>query len=290
MIGRRATVGLALLCAIAFSAIAVQSASAAAATKTTLVTCVKVTPGTGTFFDAHCDEDSSLKEGEFEHKPLKSEIGKTTEVVISNETTGGTTSVQKLKGLPFGVKSSIECTKATGTGSVGNTEPKAEEHKISGKATLEYSGCTALEPVKEGKKLCKVKEPIVATIGSAEGLEGLTGPNGEKEAMGIEYKSEAGKPFATITLENNGAEVCPLTGKPFPVEGSVIGTSGPGVASVQTNAWAGATTIFIPGSEMGKLTAGGKAAEYTGNTTLRMKGEEMWPITATTCTKSKPCN
>jgi hypothetical protein len=56
MIGRRAVVSLSLLSALLFSAFAAQSASATKATNTTTFTCVKGTPGTEQFEDAHCDK------------------------------------------------------------------------------------------------------------------------------------------------------------------------------------------------------------------------------------------
>ena len=279
MIGRRATVCLALLSALLFSAIAVQSASAAPAKNTTLFTCVKTTPGTGTFFDAHCDEHSVSKIGEFEHKKLNSPVGGTTEVTITNETTGGAKSTQTLKGLPFAVKTHLECTTVSGTGSLGNTEPEVGVHKISGKTTTTYTGCTTKEPAN-----CKVKEPIEMKFGFVEGVEGLTGPKGEANAMGIESKAEAGKPIATITLEG---EKCVLKGKPFPLEGSIIGTSGPGTEEAQTKHWSGATSVFTAAMTKETLTLAGKPAEYVGTKTVRMKGEESWPITATTCTATE---
>ena len=174
------------------------------------------------------------------------------------------------------MKTHIECITLAGTGSVGNTEPSAGVHKISGKTTVNLSGCTAKEPAN-----CTVKTPVAMTFGSAEGLEGIfNGPKEELNAMGIEYKAEAGKPIATITLEG---EKCALKGKPFPVEGSVVGTSGPGTAEKQTNKWSGATNIFTAAMTKETLTAGGKSAEYIGNTTVRMKKEGN-PLTATTVT------
>jgi hypothetical protein len=276
MFGRRATVGLTLLCALLFSAIAVQSASAAAAKNTTFFTCVKTDSGKSTFTDPHCDFDDAGK-GNFEHQPLESGLGNTTEVESSNETTGGTTSPQVLEGSPFKVSTSISCTTLAGIGSVGNTEPKLGEHKISAKTVINLSGCTVAKPAK-----CAVNEPIVMTFGSIEGLEGLTGPKGEANAMGVEYKSEAGRPITTITLE--GAE-CALKGFPFPVEGSIIETSGPGTAEAQTKIWHGATSIFT--AAMSNLTAAGRPATYTGNKTVVMKkvaGKTSWPITKTTVT------
>ena len=273
MIGRRTTVGLALLCALLFSAIAVKSASAAAATNTTAFTCVKTAvPETGTFNDAHCDSDTANKKGNFEHEQLP--IGKTLEGETTNETTGGVRVPMTLKGTPFSVKTHIECQVAGGKGSGGNTETKVGVHGGSGKGTSEFTNCTVKEPLN-----CTVKEPIVATIEAGQGLEGLEGPKGEVNAMGGELRAEAGKPFATITLEG---EKCALKGKPFPVEGSVIATSGPGTSEPQTNKWTGATAVYTAAMTSKTLLAGGKPAELVGTTTVRLKGGN--PVVATTVT------
>lgn len=266
MIGRKATVGLALLCALLFSAFAVQSASAASATNITLFTCV---PGGTGFSDAHCD--NSATPGTFGHTLIS---GVTKNVEIDNKLTGAETSPQKLEGKPFGVTTNISCTTLAGTGSIENIEPKATVHQINGAGTFNYTGCTASAPAK-----CTVKNPIVAKIGSAEALEGLTGPKAEANAMGIELKAEAGKPFAEVTLE--GAE-CALKGKPFPVEGSVIVTNGPVSGSAQNKKFSGATAVAEATESMSKLVAGGKPALYSGIATFKMEGGN--PISTTTVT------
>ena len=81
MIGRRAVVGLALLCALAFSAIA--ASSALAVEETTAYTCVE-TPGD--FSDAHC---KSGPPGKFSHVEITPET--TTEIEFSNKELGAST-------------------------------------------------------------------------------------------------------------------------------------------------------------------------------------------------------
>ena len=85
MIGRRATVGLSLLCALAFCAFAAQSASAAKAVNTTAFTCVE--GATKDFSDAHCDTKVTAGTGQYGHVVIPQ--GTTTEVVGENTTTGG---------------------------------------------------------------------------------------------------------------------------------------------------------------------------------------------------------
>jgi len=261
MIGRKATLGLALLCALFFSAIAVQSAGATVSNNTTAVTCVEG-GGNLDFTDAHCDKKVGDKEGKFGHVTIAN--GTTTEIEASNETTGGATVASKLFGEPFKVQTEIECTKLSGTGSLTNSG-EGTTHKVSGPATTNFSGCTVKKPAK-----CTVKEPIVAeTI--AEGVDGLEG----KGEMGLEFKPKVGNTFSVVTLE--GAE-CALKGKPFNVEGTAIGTSGSGS---QTSKHTGATLVFTKAMTEKTLKTAEKFAWFEATTTVRMKGAGN-PIALTT--------
>jgi hypothetical protein len=266
MIGRRATVGLSLLCALLFSALAVQNAAATAGTNTTVFTCEKV--DIGNYTDPHCDKKQLVANG-YEHKVITGQ----TPLEVTNGTTGGATSTQVLEGSPFKVATKIECTTLGGSGTVENSEPSAKVHKITGKGTLKYTNCTVVKPTP-----CTLKE-VVATIGSVETTEGLTGPKGEANAMGLDFNSPAGKPFATIELE--GAS-CPLKGSPFPVEGFVTVTNGPGTEEAQNKAWSGATAVVTP--EMSSLTAGGRPATYSGIATYKMETVDKTGAAVTTTT------
>jgi hypothetical protein len=271
MIGRKATVGLSLLCALLFSTTAVQSAAATAGTNITGYTCAKVAnKATGEFQDAHCDVKKATENG-YEHKVLTG----VTEAEATNETTGGATSTQVIEGSPFKVATKISCKTLVGEGTIENSEPSAGVHKLTGRGTLSLTNCTVEKPTP-----CTVKEPIVTTIGSVETQEALTGPKGEANAMGFEYKPEAGKPFTTITLEG---PTCPLTA-PFPVEGSVIATGGPGTAEPQTSKWSGATVVSTKEASMSKLTAATRPSTYEGIVTYRMKDATKAAITTTTVT------
>jgi hypothetical protein len=270
MTGRRSTACLALLWAVLFSVVAVQSASATAGTNTTAFTCAKVSLGaTGEFADAHCDKKTNTLNG-YKHDSI---VG-STEVETTNESTGGGR-VRWSLDIQFIVHIHLGCQIQTGTGTIENSEPSVGVHKITGSLTRQSSSCEVTEP-----KKCTVKEPIVEKIGSIESQEGLTGPKSEANAMGLELKAVAGKPLTEITLE--GAE-CALAGKPLPVEGSIIETSGPGEAEAQTNKWSGATKLVTTAPSMSKLSTGGKAATLSSTTTYKMKGGGN-AITATTVT------
>jgi hypothetical protein len=257
MIGRKATVGLALLCALLFSALAVQGASAAG---TTAYTCVKVP--VGEFGDPHCDNGPS---GEYEHELIP--VEKTTEVTshnqkTKNETKESTTAV--LHAIKAGAQVTITCKKVHGTGSLTNTEEAKVMH-AGGTVTVTYSECEVSNP-----KKCTVKQPIVAEAKSKTWEKG--------KEMGVEFSpKEAGKPFVNITLE--GAECGPKG--TFEVLGSVIGTPG------GTSEGKGATLYFNASKEeeelflkqkpitgMQKLTFGGTPALLTSTETVEMKEKE----------------
>jgi hypothetical protein len=271
MIGRKAVIGLSLLSALLFCAVVAQSAAAAAATNTTAFTCVK--QAGGKFNDAHCDNKVS---GEFEHVAIS---GTTEKVAATNENVTNETKSSEpavLKGTVPGGKTQIECTKVKNeveNSSLTNSESE-KKHKLTGKARTEFSTCTVVEP-----KKCTVKEPIVSNA-TVEGLEGLTGPKGEANAMGGEFKgSGLEETFAEITYE--GAE-CALKGQTFKVKGSAIATSGPTTESAQNNQWSGATLVFTPKFSMQTLKLGANAAEFSGIFTSTMSGGN--PIALTTVT------
>jgi len=269
MIGRRGTVGLSLLCALVFSAVAVQSAAGAVSNNTTAVTCVEG-GGVLDFSDAHCDKKVAVGTGKFGHEALPVSNGEPTEVEGSNETTGGATIPGKFFAEPFKVQTEIECTKLSGTGTVINVEEPvgSKNHQVRGTGTGKASGCTVKKPAK-----CTVKEPIE---GSAEGV-GVDGLEGKGEMGGEGKPKGGGTVYTTVTLE--GAE-CALKGKPFNVEGTAIGTSGSGS---QTNQWTGATAILTKAMTEKTLKAAEKFAWAEATATVRMKGGGN-PIVVTTVT------
>lgn len=269
MIGRRATVGLALICGFLFCALAAQSASATLAKNTTAFTCVKGAAAKD-FSDPHCDTKVSPGTGEYGHESIK--LGDTTKVVFTN---AGTSSATKestpaiFKAEPFKVKTEITCKTVKGEGTVTNEEPEAKVHRGSGSGTTEGTGCTVQKPLK-----CSVKEPI-AVGAEAVPLEEL---GAEKNEMGGELKPVGGgKTFTTITFE--GAE-CALKGKPFNVEGTAIGTAG---TATQTEKQSGATVVFTNAMTKETLIVGAKPAEMSLVATVR-RAPEQNPIAGTTIT------
>jgi hypothetical protein len=273
MIGRRATVGLSLLCALLFSVIAVQSASAAAGKNTTASTCVNVGTGKATFTDPHCDFDSPGK-GNFEHQPLSSDIGKTTKVTFTNEKTASETTKSTpltIKFKFFGLEWHIVCEGVHATANLGNTEPKAKEHRISlGNLVLKISKCKVEKPAK-----CTIKESFETASILGEGVEEL---GAGKNEMGFEVKPESGTTLATITFE--GAE-CAAKGKSINLEGSMIATGG---TTTQTEKQGGSTWVFTTGMTKETLKTGEFPIELSLALTLQMDEVGGKPIAFTTVT------
>lgn len=266
MIGRRTVVGLSLLCALMFSAIAVQSASAAKAVNTTAVTCVE--GGTKDFSDAHCDTKVAAGTGKFGHAAIANDT--TTEIEVDNSETGGVKDPAVLAGKAFGAATEITCTGVSGTGTLHNVESSGK-HTVTGTVTVNYTGCTVNKPAK-----CIVAEPIVVKA-IAEGVEGLA-PEGK--GMGVEFGPDESKNFTQITFKNKGAESCSLNEKTLNVEGSATATGIP--ASTEKHSGATADFDHAKNTALGKLLFGGVAAGFENTGTVKMKGGGPIALTTTT--------
>ena len=251
MIQRRAVVGLALLSALLFCAFAVQSASAALSKNTTAFTCVKDGSNTGDFKDEHCDKAGTPGKEAFKHELIP--VGTTTSIDGHNPEAGGLKSTVGL------TKVEVACTSVKGVPSKSwqrNEEPEKGSHTFVGAAEGEFTGCTVKQPSK-----CTIVEPFVTKV-TFHGVEGLTGPKGEENAMGVEYIGAGeSETFGNLQFQNKGAEQCALKGQSFAVKGSVIGTSGPGAEEAQENKSAGATIVLNPKNAMQKMKLGSSAAE-----------------------------
>jgi hypothetical protein len=270
MIGRRATVVLSLLCALAFCAFAAQSASAAAGKNTTAFTCIKVEAKTGDFADAHCDTKAA--EGDYAH--LSVGLAKT-KITISNEETKNSTTESTpavLGAEPFKVKIEISCAAVSGEGTQSNEEPEEKRHRVKATATINLTKCTAIKPAK-----CTVKEPIEMKV-QAESVEEL---GASKNEMGTEFRPESGETLTTISFQ--GAE-CSLKGQSFKVEGTMIATGG---TATQTDRHAGATGVFTNAMTSETLKVSEKPADYSALTTVRVapkEGVKQNPVALTTVT------
>lgn len=281
MIRRRVVVGLSLLSALLFCAIAAQSASAIVTTKstnTTAFTCVK--GGGGDFTDAHCDNSGK---GEYGHEAVP--LNETKSINGTNQKVTNSTKDNEpivLKGTIGIAKLTIECSTmqtTTEKSAVHNVELTDKQHTMTGNGTALFTNCSVNELAK-----CAVSEPIAAAA-NFHGVQGMEGPKGESNAMGVEFTGAGGEEtFAEIQFINKGAEACSLNGKTFPVKGRVVGTSGPTTESVQNNKGSGATIVLTSKAKMQTLKLGPNNAELSMIVTATGSGGGNHPIAVTTTT------
>jgi hypothetical protein len=236
--GHRAIAGLALLCALLFSA--VMASSASAVTGTTAFTCAPQKAGVG-FSDAHCTKASGS--GTFGHVAIAENLATT--IHGTNEKT----STNTLEHTPFVLKSNqpligeteITCTKVFAHGTQTNkVNATTKEHFIHGeKGEIHYTECAFAKP-----SFCKVVKGEITVKSVTATSEG--------QGKNILFKPEAGTTFVTINTEN-----C-LGVTKLNVEGSV---------KAQEN---GATLEFNHAkiTEDKSLTLNGQAAGLQGKITV----------------------
>jgi hypothetical protein len=107
---------------------------------TTAFTC-KEEKGGGSFADPHCKEAKS--EGSYAHVAIVENT--TTEISVSNETTGGSTQSFKYKYSMAGIAFTLTATGVTGTGWMENSV-SGEEHYAHGEVALTFTGVTVSGP------------------------------------------------------------------------------------------------------------------------------------------------
>jgi hypothetical protein len=236
MTGRRAIVGLCMLCALVFSAFAAQGASAAG---TTAVTCKNTGPGTGTFTKAHCKAvDAGV--GEYSHVTFNPNTP--TDITGTNAKTNSTTTgpvVSELHSTVNGVKITLSATTVHGEGTMENKE-EGGEMVAHGTGVITYTGVTVTPPFEE---TCEVVGGKVVT----NELTAKTVPKAsETLPTGLKFSPKTGEVFAEFSIVAKTGKECAISKSPYKVAGSVIGTID------------GATTNFT-------------AAGTTAQTTLRLE-------------------
>jgi hypothetical protein len=254
----KALAGICLVCAVAFGAVAVQSAAGAG---TTGFTCKeKKEPGGVGFSDAHCT--TAVETGaKYEHVAI-AENEKTEGRVTNEKTAEGTTArtVAKLKGKIAGVGVELQATETEGLATGANK--LGAEHFIEGTGATEYRGVTVTLPAGRG---CKVTGGTLTT----------NVLRGTSLGQGMEGKLEpaSGVTFLTIPIEGC-KENSPPAGE-YPVSGSIKCPNN-GATVVCTHA---ATTA------QGTLTFGGNVAgvEVATTATARANSSQPWtPVAPTT--------
>ena len=264
MTGRKAIVGLCMLCALMLSAIAAQGASAAG---TTAVTCEKVAPGTGTHSDAHCKTASPG--GEYKHVEFGTNT--TTTGTLSNNLTGVEKSVGVLKATVAGLGVQLNAQTVSATGTLEN---KSEGSEMWAQGETSAAGI--------------VFEEVTANLGCS--VTGLPGGAGKVETSqvkattkgqgdSLKFEPSSGTKFAEFELSGAG---CPeaVKGK-YPVFGSATCVPN-GATCVFTH-----TEITTAKSLRLKNATEGPIAGISGSITIKAKDPSNeatgeWPIAATT--------
>ncbi len=211
MTGRRAIVGLCMLCALVFSAFAAQSASAT----TTLFTCKKspAKPTGEKFSGAHCKKSDTSPTGEWRHEEVP--VNTTTEITGTTEDTSGNLTPSQLHSVVSGVEVELESASAHILPELGGVKSWIEnrisgkEHYYFGEAWVRYTGVKVLKPAGKG---CKVVGEEVTTNKLKFTSEG--------QGENTKFEPAAGTVFAEFTVE--GCTIAALNGK-YEVKGSVRG-------------------------------------------------------------------
>jgi hypothetical protein len=217
MNGRRAVVGLCMLCALLVSAFAAQGASASKGT--TAFTCVNG-GGAKDRVGAHC-----LAEGTpgFGHVAIAQDTTTPIEGTSANTKNNTTeTSTTQLKMTIAGVATELKAATLSGEGWMENkVEPVANgEHYALAHGTITYTTVEVAKPAGLG---CKVYTSNEDTTKGTEGLVHTTPLKGSTTQEGENVKIEpttAGGAFAHFIIEGCKAPVEALNG-PYTVSGSV---------------------------------------------------------------------
>ena len=256
MNGRRAVIGLCMLCALVFSAVAAQSA-AAAASGTTAYTCVEGSTSTAKFNSATCNETAAG--GKFGHTA----IAEKTTTELSGIGVGSTT----LKGTHAGVKIALETsTIATAPKEFCGEHTAWMENNISGEEMfvtdelcLTYSNVEVVEPV--GKK-CEVLgiAPSVLKMITTKLLKATT----QGQGMFQQFEPASSTVLAEFELIN--CTVKSLNGV-YKVEGSASGVPKGTMtqfSETETTTQGGLTLGSLPAGIGGELELKGRAKGSTG--------------------------
>lgn len=242
MIGRAAVLGMTTLCAMAFSAIVAQGATAHG---TTAFRCTEESAEVG-FADAHCENAATGSEVKFAHDELNP--GTSFPFKQSNEKTAEETKAAApttFRWTALGILTEVVCAGVSGSGTIVNTTT-GEAMQATGSSTTSYASCVVAKPVGN----CKVKEPIIQTaVFATYEAEG---------EMGVELTPKEKGTFASILIEG-----CALEGT-FKLKGSEQGTP------AGSPEGAGATLKFTEG--MGALSIGGQPVTLESTVTQEISG------------------
>jgi hypothetical protein len=229
MSGRRTVVGLCMLCALAFTGSATESAFAFT-NGTTAFTCRDVGTNNGTFKKAHC-KVADAGTGNFEHVAIAQSTR--TEVTGNNVKTGAGTSFAapwKINAVIGGVETEIQAKEVHGLGWLENDLDEGDQHYAHGTGTLALANVVFPKPSGKG---CKVftgapggeegveravdSRPLLATTASQGDfvkVEGEETDSGSGESLLAVFHVECASkvPFLEGEWKITGSVKCPVDG------------------------------------------------------------------------------
>lgn len=267
MTGRRALVGLSLLCALAFTAFSAASASAATS-GTTPVTCVDTgATNNGDYTDAHCDTTGTKGASRYSHVAAAAETAVTaTNAATKNSTAEATKPV--LEAVVGGINTKLEAATVSTTGTAKKQLTGEVHETIGSNIVITYTGVTVVNPLN-----CTVNSPgqpagtvKTATLKSAPVAGG----------MNTKFEPAAGTEFTKF--EFKGASCAINTATPT-VTGTVTVEPSGQHAAVGGVSSAGATVLVNVTKASAQLKVGGQNALL--NATETAKGENGNPLAST---------
>jgi hypothetical protein len=268
MTGSRAAIGLSLLCALVFCALAAPAAMAVPS-GTAFYTCVKDV-GNGTFEDEHCTKEKA--NGDFKHVLIPAG---TTEVTVNNNSTGLGVTNSVLVGEAGGSKFELEATGFMAKNAwIENTKVGEADIGVGG-----GEGTFTGVKVKNLPK-CGIVDLNTKTLEEVD----LFNTVAETKNMEVDFRPKVGTVFAEMEFIQI-APTCALKGIKIKVEGTATGV--PNGATLEfTKASTEASKAVCEGKEKGSgLCVAKKPAFFTGTFTAKMGkegGEDGNPITLTT--------
>jgi hypothetical protein len=237
MAGRKSVLGIAVLCALIFGALA----SSASAEETAWECTEEAEPLI--YQDAHCLIAGPVEE----FGTVEFAEGKENKITGTNAATASGTSaaaVSKLKGALSGVVTEVQCTGLEGTGQLTNAAAS-----VTGTGVIKYTGCSVTAPAGKG---CVVTGGTVTT-------KTLKGTTVGQAANKLKFSPNSGTEFASVPISSCSIGSLNNT---FPVTGSLV-------ADVS-----GATTVTTEGGVTGQNTLkfGGVNAGIEGALTIEDEG------------------
>jgi hypothetical protein len=271
MIGRRAVVGLSLLCALVLCALAAPGAMALKGT--TAFICKpepKAESKTKGFEDEHCTKSVEGTNATWVH----TELGAVSQLTVSNLETESKVVFPKFKSTVSGVEVELEaggaewCVEKT---SVKNKETEKKQMEAAGEGCAKFYNVVVVKPTK-----CSVKNEEISLEEGTAGKSVVKETEGKSE-MFIEFTAGKTERFAEISLE--GAE-CALKGTAIKVTGTAKANK-----TTEEGKLDGPTVRFTTAETEKTLKVGASAAKFEATTTVRTLpgvGQEEDPLALTT--------